>query len=162
MQSITCSCSLSTCTIASSGTRGIPAPYVLFYFTISQFQITILSSFDADANSLPFALTSILLIQSEWPYVSVCKQKPDIVSQNLIDSSREHESKKSPYGKYASPETSCSWPFKVFVTLNVSILHNLIERSVEHDAIAYPFGLNARKFTTPEWDFKVCSCSPYS
>ena len=135
---------------------------MLFYFTISQFHITILSSFDADANSLPLSWTESRLIQSECPAVRVWRQNPVYVSQNLIDSSREQDSKYSPYGKYASPETSCSCPLRVLVTLNVSRLHNIIVRSVEHEARTCPLGLNARKLTMPECYFKVRSCSPYS
>ena len=72
------------------------------------------------------------------------------MSQNLIDSSREQESRKSPYGKYATPETSCSCPYRVLVTLNVSRLQSLIDISDEQDARACPLGLNAKKVTTPE------------
>ena len=98
---------------------------------------------DADANNLPESYTVSLLIQSEWPAVRTYRQNPVIVSQNLIDSSREQDRRKSPYGKYARPETSCSCPYRVLVTLKVSRDQSLIERSVEHEARAVPLGLNA-------------------
>ena len=60
------------------------------------------------------------------------------------------------------PDTSCSCPWSVFVTLYVSRFHSFIVRSVDADARTLPLELNARKVTIPAWDFRVCSCSPYS
>ena len=111
--------------------------------------MTILSSLLALAKSLPEWLTEMRRIQSECPWVSVNRQNPDIVSQNLIDWSREQERRKSLLGKNESPETSCSCPCSVFYTVNVSKFHSLITRSVAHDARMLPFELKLRKVTIP-------------
>ena len=59
-------------------------------------------------------------------------------------------------------DTSCSWPSKVFLTVNVCMLQSFIDISVLQDASVYPFWWKAIPFTMPEWPFKVRSCSPYS
>ena len=111
--------------------------------------MTILSSLLAEAKSLPEWLTEMRRIQSECPCVSVKRQNPDIVSQNLIDWSREHESRKSLLGRNDSPDTSCSCPCSVFYTVNVSRFQSLITRSVAHEASTLPLELKSRKVTIP-------------
>ena len=111
--------------------------------------MTILSSLLAEAKSLPEWLTEMRRIQSECPCVSVKRQNPDIVSQNLMDWSREHESRKSLLGRNDSPDTSCSCPCSVFYTVNVSRFQSLITRSVAHEASTLPLELKSRKVTIP-------------
>jgi hypothetical protein len=87
---------------------------------------------------------------------------PWFTSHILIDSSLEQERRKLPEFMKATPDTSCSWPSSVFVTVNVYIDQSLIFISVAQEARVYPLGEKATKLTLPECPFKVRSCSPYS
>ena len=82
----------------------------------AMFQMIIVSSFELDANKLPFELIATLLTQSLWP-LSVYTQKPEVTSHILIVLSLEAENKKSPPGMNSTQDTSWSCPCNVLNTV---------------------------------------------
>lgn len=108
--------------------------------TCSVFHTMIELSLLAEANNEPELHTATRLTQSVCPCESVCRHAPLRVSHTRIDGSREQEINKSGCeGIHARPETSCSWPVKVFCTVNVCRFQSLIAMSVAQDASRCPF-----------------------
>ena len=117
-----------------------PAEFALLPRTCSVFQTIIDPSLLAVAKRAPEADTATRLTQSVCPCASVCKQVPLSVSHTRMDWSREQEIRKSACeGMNAKPDTSCSWPTKVFYTVNVCRFQSLIAMSVAQDASSCPF-----------------------